>query len=106
MKTSSMRKPVLQTSTSSSCSAPSAVDDAVSVTRAIGVGDEVDVVARQRGVVVVGDQDALAADARGRREPRAQLGVGHLAREVLGGPALEALQQGGPARDRGADRSR
>ena len=41
------------------------------------LGDELDVVALQRRVVVVGEQDALAAHRVARREPRAQRGVGH-----------------------------
>ena len=62
---------------------PSAVDDAVGLRSGDGVGDHLDVVAAERGEVVVGDEDALATDRVVGRELGPQLGVGHLLGEEV-----------------------
>src|SRR5204863_364766 len=51
-------------------------DDRVAGDLGDAVGDQVDVVGVERGVVVVGDQDALAADLEVRGDRLAERGVG------------------------------
>ena len=70
-------------------------DDAGRGDLADPVGDQVDVVGVERGVVVVGDQDALAADLEVRRHGLAQLGVGDAALDVL---QRQLLRRGGQLR--------
>ena len=55
-------KPVPQMITSASCSVPSAVRTPAGSTPVTALGDHLDVVAGQRGVPVVGEQQPLAAD--------------------------------------------
>ena len=63
--------------------------------RADPVGDQVDVVGVEGRVVVVGDQDALAADLEVRRDRLAQGRVGDAARDVL---QRQLLRRGGQLR--------
>ena len=68
-------KPVATMIASTSRTVPSARDDRVRADLGDAVGDQVDVVAGERRVLVVGDQDALAADLLvGRDRARAARG--------------------------------
>ena len=81
-------KPVPKMIVSTSCTVPSAVTTPFGADLGDRVGDDVDVVLGERGVVVVGEQDALAADLVVRRQPGTQLGIGDLLREVFAGAAV------------------
>ena len=76
-------KPVPKMIVSTSCSVPSPVTIECGRTSRMPSVHDLDVGLRERRVVVVGDQDALAAHRVVGRELRAQLGVGDLRFEVL-----------------------
>ena len=57
------------------------------------LGHQVDVVPREGGVVVAGEQHPLAADLIVRRQSRPQPGIGHLLVQVPSGMHLERLHQ-------------
>ena len=71
-------KPVPKMIVSVGRSTPCASTTLCGRTSAIGIGDDVDVVARQRWIEVVGEQDALAADLVVGLELGPQLWVGDL----------------------------
>ena len=68
-------------------------DDGVGFHTRDAGGDDVDVLARERRVVVVRDQDALAADGVVGRDLLAQHRVGNAALDVAARHALDRLHQ-------------
>ena len=66
-------------------------DDRVRLDLLDAVGHQLDVGLADRGVPVVGRQDALAAEGVVRRQPGSQRGIGHLPAEVAPRDALDRL---------------
>ena len=84
-------KPVPKISASTSISRPSAGTTECSRTSSDAVGVQLDVVARERRIPVVGGQDALAADGVVGRRLRDQRGVAQPALAVLVADLLDQL---------------